>query len=256
MKIRLIPALEKKKNNRTKIYQLSGDRLLKNPRFWLAVGIIICLLLCIFGPFKIIFDTNFLIRNLQKYECCTIAVFIALYTILTVIGVPGTILTIVGGILFGVSWGTFWSVIGATLGAIGAFWTARYLVRDSIERHFSKNPALNKFKRAVSERPFSFVLAVRFAPISPFNAVNFLFGLTPIHWFPYSLGTFIGIIPGTFAYTWLGVSGNRALQEGDRLPFFLTLILLTLLSILPIYARNKKHDCHEQRSNNKEYLSS
>lgn len=245
MKILLIPTSEKKKNNRTKIYQLSYNRLLKNPRFWLAIGIIICLLLCIFGPFKIIFDANFLVRNLQKYECCAIAFFVFIYTIFTVIGIPGTILTIVGGIIFGVSWGTFWSVIGATLGAIGAFWMARYLVRNPIERYFGKHPALTQFKQAVIDRPFSFVLAVRFAPISPFNIVNFLFGLTPIHWFPYSLGTFIGIIPGTFAYTWLGVSGNLALQGGDRLPFFLTLALLTLLSVLPIYARRKKHCCNE-----------
>ncbi len=123
---------------------------------------------------------------------------------------------------------------------MGSFWAARYLLHDWIEKRFGAHPALVKFKGAVLDKPFSFVLAVRFAPISPFNVVNFLFGLTPIHWVPYSVGTFIGIIPGTLAYTWLGTSGSEAIAGGDRLPFFLALGFLTLLSIIPFLARKKQ----------------
>ncbi|MBC6418975.1 MAG: TVP38/TMEM64 family protein [Prochloron sp. SP5CPC1] len=147
---------------------------------------------------------------LRANPCCVTIPFILVYAVVTVIGVPGTILTIAGGLVFGLGWGSLWSVIGATLGAMGSFWAARYL-------------------------------AVRFAPISPFNVVNFLFGLTPIHWVPYSLGTFIGIIPGTLAYTWLGTSGSEALAGGERLPFILALGFLTLLSIIPFLARKKQH---------------
>jgi len=53
------------------------------------------------------------------------------------------------------------------------------------------------------------------------------------------LGTFVGILPGTFAYTWLGVSGIEALQGRDRLSFFLALILLALLSAIPFCLRKK-----------------
>ena len=213
---------------------------LKSGRFWLAIALLALVLLCTVGPLKVLFDRDFLVQHLQAYQCCVIILFILLYIVLTVIGIPGTVLTIAGGVIFGLFWGTFWSVIGATLGALGAFWTARYLLRDCAKGKFGKHKALAKFNQAVLRQPIAFILAVRFAPISPFNVVNFLFGLTPIHWIPYTLATFLGIIPGTLAYTWLGLSGSEALRGGDRLPFFLALGFLALLSVLPICAR-KKH---------------
>lgn len=210
---------------------------LKSTRFWLAVLLLGSLLLCIFSPLRVLFDQTFLVDQLQKYRHGAVFLFILAYTLLTVIGVPGTILTIAGGAVFGLVWGTFWSVVGATLGAICAFWTARYLLRGWAERQFGKHKVLMRFQEAVIREPLRFVLAVRFAPISPFNLVNFLFGLTPICSIRYSIGTFLGIIPGTLAYTWLGVTGNQALQGGNRLPFFLALSFLALLSVLPVLAR-------------------
>ena len=81
------------------------------------------------------------------------------------------------------------------------------------------------------------VLAVRFAPISPFNVVNFLFGLTGISVTPYAIGTLVGIIPGTLAYTWLGVTGVDALQGGDWWPVLLCLSVLTVMSLMPLFAQ-------------------
>ena len=195
------------------------------------------LLLLIFSPLNVLFDKMFLVEYLRENQCCVIIPFIITYIILTILGIPGTLLTLAGGIVFGIWWGTLWSVIGATLGALGAFWTARYLLRDYIKRKFGRHKALNKFNQAVKNKPTTFVLAVRFAPISPFNVVNFLFGLTPIHWFNYTIATFFGIIPGTLAYTWLGTSSAEALEGGDRIPFFLALGLLTLLSLIPLFQK-------------------
>ncbi len=76
-------------------------------------------------------------------------------------------------------------------------------------------------------------------PPFPFSLVNFLFGLTPIDLKTYVVGTFVGIIPLSAAYAWLGVTGNQVLHGGDRLPLFLALGLLTLLSLLPILARQR-----------------
>ena len=123
------------------------------------------------------------------------------------------------------------------MGAVGAFWTARYLLHGWIKRKLGKHKALAKFNQAVLKKPLIFVLIVRFAPISPFNIVNFLFGLTPIQWLPYSIGTLFGIVPGTLAYTWLGVSGLEAWQGGDRSSFYLALGFLTLLSLIPLFAK-------------------
>lgn len=208
--------------------------LIKNPRLWLAIALGISLILLTVSPLKVLFEPMFLVEYLRKNHCCVIVPFIITYTILTVVGIPGTILTVAGGIVFGLWWGTLWSVIGATLGALGAFWTARYLLRDYIKRKFSQNKLVTRFNQAIVDRPIRFVLAVRFAPISPFNVVNFVFGLTPLHWFTYTMATFVGIIPGTLAYTWLGTSGIEALAGGDRLPLILAVSLLTILSILPM----------------------
>ena len=136
-------------------------------------------------------------------------------------------------VLFGLSWGTFWSVLGATVGALGAFLAARYLLQDWAVERFGKHPLLKRIDGAIARKPLGIVLTLRFAPITPFNLINYLFGLTPIHWFPYTLGTFVGIIPGTLLYTWLGVTGKDAFSGGDRLPFMIALAFLCILSILP-----------------------
>lgn len=213
---------------------------LKRPRFWLAIALVACFISCTLGPCRLIFNQEFWVDRLQHWGPWSACIFICIYTLLTVIGIPGTVLTVAGGIAFGLAWGTFWSVLGATLGAVGAFLLARYLLHDWAERRFRRHQSLNRFTQAVQQMPLQFVLAVRFAPISPFNIVNFLFGLTPIDLKTYAVGTFVGIIPGTLAYTWLGVAGKDALMGGDRVPLFLALGFLTLLSVLPILAKKKQ----------------
>jgi len=213
---------------------------LKRPRFWLAIALVACFVSCTLGPCQLIFNQEFWVARLQQWGPWSACIFICIYALLTVIGIPGTVLTVASGIAFGLTWGTLWSVVGATLGAVGAFLLARYLLHDWAERRFRRHNSLNRFTQAVKRMPLQFVLAVRFAPISPFNIVNFLFGLTPINLRTYALGTFVGIIPGTLAYTWLGVAGRDALMGGDRAPLLLALSFLTLLSVLPILAKKKQ----------------
>lgn len=204
-----------------------------------GLGAIACLT---FHFRHLIFNSEHLATFLvEALPCCLVLLFLSLYVALTVIGMPGTVLTTVGGVLFGLSWGTVWSVLGATLGALGAFWTARYLLQDWLHQKFRHHPALHRLHQSVRRQPLSLVLTLRFAPISPFNLLNFLFGLTPIHWLPYTVGTFIGIIPGTIIYTWLGVSGKNAFSGGDRLPLIIALGALAALSLLPYLTNQLRH---------------
>lgn len=228
-----------KEKYQKKVNKLITKKIFKSSKV-LIILFLIGLLIAIFTtPLKVIFDQMYLVEYLQANQCCVIIPFIVAYTVLTIIGIPGTILTVAGGIVFGIWWGTLWSVIGATLGALGAFLTARYLLRDFIKSRFANSKFFNRCNQAIVTQPFFFVLAIRFAPISPFNVVNFLFGLTPIHWFYYTVATFLGIIPGTFAYTWLGRSGANALEGENRVSFFLALGFLALLSVIPLYLKNK-----------------
>ncbi|MEL6493951.1 MAG: TVP38/TMEM64 family protein [Cyanobacteria bacterium J06623_7] len=216
-------------------------QLVINPKF-IAVVITaaVIIVLCLFTPLKAVFNPFLFKDFIQQYEGYVEVIFIAIYTILTVFGVPGTVLTIVGGSLFGIWYGTVISIISATLGALCSFWAARYLFRDMAQRQFSQSKRLTKYQEAVLKQPFSFVLTTRLIPISPFNLVNYLFGLTSIDWWDYAKATFIGVIPGSFAYTWIGHSGEMAMKGEDRISIFFALSFLALLSVIPIFYKRDK----------------
>jgi uncharacterized membrane protein YdjX (TVP38/TMEM64 family) len=219
------------------------DKLVMQNRQWRKIGICLAIglmtaLLFRYTPLMNLFDQAMLVMELNKLGKYAVFAFILAHLVSTMVGIPGTVLTVAGGVVFGVFYGTLWSVIGATLGAIAAFWLARTLLHDWAAHHFEHHPAMARFKQSLQQHPLNFVLAVRFAPISPFNVVNFLFGLTPIDARVYAIGTLLGIIPGTLAYTWLGAAGIEALHGGSRLPLVLALALLTLLSLLPMLGKS------------------
>lgn len=187
----------------------------------------------------LLFNQMRLLEELQQRGMWAVAIFILLHIGATIIGIPGVVLTLVGGVAFGLVWGSLWSLIGATLGAIGAFWAARSLLHDWAQRRIRNRKLLTTFNNAIQNRPLAFVLMVRFAPISPFNLVNFLFGLTKIHWLPYSVGTLFGIIPGVVVYTWVGVTGNQALHGQNLGAFILACCALALLSAFPLFLQKR-----------------
>lgn len=164
----------------------------------------------------------------------SVGMFVAAHVVANAIGIPGTLLVVVGGAVYGLWWGTVWSVIGATWGAIAAFWLSRYLLHDWFKRRFAHRPVLQKLNRALQANSLRCVLIIRFSPISPFNVVNFALGLTPVLAKHYAIGTLVGIVPGTLAYTWLGVTGAEALNSGSFWPLICCLTLLMLLSALPL----------------------
>lgn len=184
----------------------------------------------------ILLDQMRLVDIVESYGLWGSAVFVCLHVVATIIGVPGGVLTIVGGLLYGLVWGSLWSLLGATLGAMAAFWIVRHLARDGIERwlgHGKRRRLFLAFDAAIHRHPWSFVLLVRFAPIAPFNLINYLFGITKIHWLPYSMGTLVGIIPGVMVYTWLGAAGDQAMH-GQTGPLMIACCLLLGMSALPL----------------------
>ena len=168
-----------------------------------------------------------------------VCIFLIAHVIANAIGVPGTVLVVVGGAAYGLWWGTLCSAIGATMGAVVAFWLARYLLHDWFQKRFAHSALLKKLNQTLCNEGLSCILLIRFSPVSPFNVVNFALGLTPVSVRSYALGTLIGIIPGTLAYTWLGVTGAEAIASGNWLPLVCCLLLLMLLSALPIALRRR-----------------
>lgn len=189
---------------------------------------------CAFSPVRELFDEGRFTKDLIHLGQAAAPIFVLIFAVATSFGFPGNVMSVAAGAIFGLFWGTVWSVIGATLGATGAFWLARYSLHGWVERQFGHHAMVQRLNQAIAYRPFYFILAVRFTPLSPFSLVNFLFGLTPVDLKTYVLGTFLGIIPLSAVYAWLGVAGKEALSGGDRLLLFLPLSLLAVLSCLPL----------------------
>jgi uncharacterized membrane protein YdjX (TVP38/TMEM64 family) len=129
--------------------------------------------------------------------------FISIYNLATILLIPGSLLTIGGGFIFGVVWGSVYVLIAATLGATFAFLIGRYLSRDWVRRQLDKYPKFKAIETAVSKEGLQVVLLTRLSPIFPFNLLNYAFGVTGVSLKDYVLGS-IGMIPGTVLYVYIG----------------------------------------------------
>ncbi|RKZ35978.1 MAG: TVP38/TMEM64 family protein [Gammaproteobacteria bacterium] len=163
--------------------------------------------------------------------------FMALYAVATVLFLPGALLTLAGGALFGPVWGTLWNLTGATLGAGLAFLTARYLGADWVERRAGGH--VKRLVDGVAAEGWRFVAFVRLVPLFPFNLLNYALGLTPIRFVPYLLATWVFMLPGAIAYTYLGYAGREAVAGGEDLiqKGLVALGLLAVVVFLPRLVR-------------------
>jgi uncharacterized membrane protein YdjX (TVP38/TMEM64 family) len=136
--------------------------------------------------------------------------FIAIYIAATVAFLPGSILTLGAGVVFGVFLGAVYVFIGATIGAIAAFLVGRYLARGWISKKIVGNQKFAAIDKAVAKEGFKIVLLTRLSPIFPFNLLNYAFGITGVSLKDYALGS-IGMIPGTVMYVYIGsLAGDLA----------------------------------------------
>lgn len=134
------------------------------------------------------------------------------YILACVLLLPGGIITLAAGFMFGVVTGTITVSVGSTLGASAAFLVGRTFARDWIQKKMSARPKFAAIDRAVGEQGFKIVLLTRLSPIFPFNMQNYAYGLTGVKLWKYTLASWIGMLPGTLAYCYIG-SGLRSLTE-------------------------------------------
>lgn len=130
-------------------------------------------------------------------------VFIAGYAVGVVAAAPGSVLTMVGGAVFGLGWGTAWVFCGATLGSAAAFLIARYLARGLVEKKIAGSERFTAVDRAVGRQGFKIVFLLRLTPVFPFSVGNYALGLTKVRFVDYLLAAF-GTLPGTFLYVYYG----------------------------------------------------
>ncbi len=139
------------------------------------------------------------------------AAFILIYIVATVLFIPGSLLTLGSGVLFGVVGGSVCVSIGSVLGATCAFLTGRYLTRDWVSKQIEGNQKFKAIDSAVASEGWKIVLLTRLSPIFPFNLLNYAFGVTQVSLKDYFFASWIGMIPGTVMYVYIGsLAGSLA----------------------------------------------
>jgi uncharacterized membrane protein YdjX (TVP38/TMEM64 family) len=141
-----------------------------------------------------------------------IFIFIGVYAVATVLLAPGAILTIGAGFAFGL-WKGFLAVsAGATLGASLAFLVARFIARGKIEAIAKGNEKFRNIDNAIGKQGAKLVFLLRLSPVIPFNLSNYLYGLTGVKFWPYVLASWLGMMPGTLLYVYIGTAGKAAVS--------------------------------------------
>jgi uncharacterized membrane protein YdjX (TVP38/TMEM64 family) len=181
------------------------------------------------------------------------AVFVIGYAAATLAFVPGSILTMAAGAIFGLTKGTVLVFLGATLGSTFSFLVARYLARSAIERRLADRPRFRAIDKAVAQQGLKIIFLVRLSPVFPYNLLNYGLGLTRVRLLDYVLACF-GMIPGTFLYVYYGkalgslvaVAGGTAPERGAGDWVLLGLGLVATVLVTMFVARIARRTLEEE----------
>lgn len=176
---------------------------------------------------------------LQSFGMLAPVIFILIWIAACLFFLPGLPITLVGGLIFGAFWGTVWSTVGANLGAIAAFLVGRYAARSMVEGLVQKNKALRKIDEGVKKQGWRMLLITRLVPIFPFNAQNYVYGLTDISLGTYILVTLPCMIPATIAFNF--AAGSVRTGNFGKTFWYLGIaaIFFVLLSLIPGWVKKR-----------------
>ncbi|KZZ85795.1 SNARE associated Golgi family protein [Bacillus sp. SJS] len=158
-------------------------------------------------------------------------VYILLYTVRPLTLFPASILSLAGGLAFGPISGMIYIMAGASGGALVAFFLSRTFGRKMVP----DSEWISSLKKIIEKNGFLYVLVLRILPIVNFDLISYAAGLTTIRWGSFLLATIIGIIPGTFAYSFLGSS----FTSDNKMIIFIAIGIFIILAIIPILFRKK-----------------
>jgi len=211
---------------------------------WLRMGGALAILVAVAAAVFLLPAKGYLVGFLEWVQGMGLwgpVCLVGLYVVACLLFIPGSLLTRGAGFLFGVAWGTIAVSIGSTLGATAAFLVGRTLARDWIEQKVAAKRSFQAVDRAVGRQGFKIVLLTRLSPLFPFNLLNFAFGLTSVSLLDYVLASWIGMLPGTVMYVYLG-SAAKGLADlaagkveggvGQKVLFAIGLVVAIVLAVL------------------------
>jgi len=145
--------------------------------------------------------------------------FLGIYVLATVLFLPGSILTLGAGVVFGLAKGSAICSVSSTLGATCAFLVGRYVARGWVETKIDRNPKFKAVDEAVAREGWKIVGLSRLSPIFPFNLLNYAYGVTKVSLRDYFFASWIGMLPGTVMYVYIGtLAGDLATLSAGGSP--------------------------------------
>jgi len=145
-----------------------------------------------------------------------VVVFGAIYVLATLILLPGAVLNVVAGALFGLAWGLGVVMCASMLAAITAFLIARHLLRERIRKRYTREGTPAAIDKALRSEGWRAVALLRLSPVIPFALKSYLFGVSRVRMRDYVIGTFLGKLPGAIVLTALGTTGRAAMDLSGR----------------------------------------
>lgn len=199
---------------------------------WLLIAAVIVLIVWLSrSVFEV--DANDLRSWILSFGLWAPVMYIVIYTVRPLIFFPASVLSIAGGLAFGAWLGTLYTIIGATLGAMLSFYVAKTFGKSLVRREWTGNAG--KIQSQMEQNGFFYVLLFRFIPAINFDLISYAAAFAKVRFTSFALATLIGIIPGTFAYNFLGssfVSGNPKI-------IILAVLVFAVLTVVPILIRNR-----------------
>ncbi|MBY6035797.1 TVP38/TMEM64 family protein [Fictibacillus nanhaiensis] len=160
-------------------------------------------------------------------------VYVVIYSVRPFVLFPASVLSLAGGLAFGPLYGTLLTIIGASIGALLAFLFARKIGAGKLESKWGDKTT--KLQKILENNGFTVIILLRLIPLFNFDLISYAAGLSKIKLSHFLIGTVLGIIPGTFAYSFLGastVSDNKGI-------FLLAIVLFGIVTIIPALFRKR-----------------
>ena len=149
----------------------------------------------------------------QGFGAAGWVIFGVVYALTVLVLVPGSILTLAAGVIWGL-WAFPLIIVSATVGSSLSFLAARYLFQERVQAKVKDYPKFRAVNDAIGDEGWKVVGLLRLSPALPFSLQNWFLGITPVGFLPAQIATFFGIMPGTLLYVWIGSLGGSA-ASGD-----------------------------------------
>lgn len=185
----------------------------------------------------------------DDYFVLSILIFVFIYIIIVAFSIPGaTVMTLLGGLIFGLLLGSLVVVISATIGASVVFFAVRSALGETLKQ--KAKGSIEKMRLGLEKDAFNYLMVLRLIPIFPFFVINIAAGMLGVKFRDFFWATLLGIIPGSIVYVWVGTSLSYVIQQGNDInlkiilepQFILPIIALAILSVVPVFIKksNKK----------------